>query len=178
MSKPILPYLLMILPVAVAAASAADTSSAAKAGPDHKFMMDAAADGMAEVELARMASGKATRSDVKDYARMLEDDHGKANAELTSLASQKNVSLPAAPRPAHKALKAKLEGLSGAAFDNAYVGEMVKDHEKAVRLFRTEATSGKDAEVKAWAAKTLPVLETHLAKARELSRSAAPSARR
>jgi putative membrane protein len=46
---------------------------------------------------------------------------------------------------------------------------MVKDHEKAVALFSKEAGSGKDAETKDWASKTLPTLQQHLAKAREVA---------
>ena len=45
--------------------------------------------------------------------------------------------------------------------------EMLNDHLKDVSEFRTESKSGKDADVKAWAAKTLPTLEEHLKMARD-----------
>jgi putative membrane protein len=45
---------------------------------------------------------------------------------------------------------------------------MVKDHEKAVKLFSKESSSGKDAELKAFATKTLPTLQHHLEMARQL----------
>jgi putative membrane protein len=45
---------------------------------------------------------------------------------------------------------------------------MVKDHEKAVALFQKEADTGKDAEAKAFAAKTLPTLQGHLEMARSM----------
>jgi putative membrane protein len=57
----------------------------------------------------------------------------------------------------------KLAKLSGAAFDRAYMQAMVADHKKDVNEFRVESKSGKDPEIKAWAAKTLPTLEEHLA---------------
>jgi len=56
----------------------------------------------------------------------------------------------------------KLAKLSGPAFDRAYMQAMVADHKKDVNEFRLEAKSGKDADVKGWAAKTLPTLEEHL----------------
>jgi len=69
----------------------------------------------------------------------------------------------------HKALVTKLSGLSGAEFDRAYMKQMVKDHSDAVSLFQREASRGNDAELKAWAAKTLPALQDHLRMAREIS---------
>jgi putative membrane protein len=138
-------------------------------GADSAFMTKAGGDGMAEVELGRLAVDRASSSDVKAFAQMMVDDHSKANGELTSLASQKGVTLPAQPPPAAKAAKDHLSSLSGAAFDKAYMDHMVKDHEKAVALFSKEAGSGKDTDTKNWASKTLPTLQQHLAKAREVA---------
>jgi putative membrane protein len=61
-----------------------------------------------------------------------------------------------------KSLMDKLNGLSGADFDKAYVEAMVDDHEEDVELFKDESADGKDADVKAWAAKVLPTLQKHL----------------
>lgn len=69
----------------------------------------------------------------------------------------------------HKAVKDRLSKLSGAEFDQAFMEQMVKDHTQAVTLFENQATNGKDAEVKAWAAKTLPTLKEHLQLAQEIS---------
>ena len=58
--------------------------------------------------------------------------------------------------------------MQGAAFDREYARMMVKDHEEDVALFRKEAQSGKDADLKAYAQKTLPTLEEHLQMAKQL----------
>jgi putative membrane protein len=166
--------------VATAGWAAADVAPVAKtaqktgagamsAASDSTFMMKAAGDGMAEVELGRLATERASSGDVKSFAQMLVDDHSKANSELTGLAGQKGVSLPSDPPPPARATYDRLSKLSGDAFDHAYAAEMVKDHEKAVALFSSEASGGRDADAKAWAAKTLPTLQQHLAKARELA---------
>ncbi len=60
-----------------------------------------------------------------------------------------------------KALQKKLSGLSGAAFDKVYMKEMLKDHKKDISTFKMQAEQGKDADVKNWAAKTLPTLQEH-----------------
>jgi len=55
-----------------------------------------------------------------------------------------------------------LQKRSGAEFDRVYMEHMVTDHKKTVAMFKAEAGSGKDAQFKAFAAKTLPTLEDHL----------------
>ena len=71
----------------------------------------------------------------------------------------------------------KLERLSGAQFDREFTKMMVQDHEKVVAAFDKQAKDGKDSELKAFAAKTLPTLRTHLQMARQMqSGSGAASA--
>jgi len=94
------------------------------------------------------------------------DDHSKANDELKTLAQSKNITLPSEIGAEEKALRDRLMKLSGPAFDQAYMKAMVSDHFKDVNEFKVESKSGKDPEVKAWAAKTLPTLEEHLKLAR------------
>ncbi len=161
-----------VAPKAKKATSSSGAASAAGYGTpaaDSGFMVKAGGDGMAEVELGRLAAERASSSDVKAFAQMMVDDHSKANGELTSLAGQKSVTLPTEPLPPAKAAKDHLSTLSGAAFDKAYMDHMVKDHEKAVALFTKEASAGKDPDTKSWAEKTLPTLQQHLAKAREVA---------
>ena len=129
---------------------------------DTDFLTKAAQGGLAEVELGKLASTKATNAEVKKFAQQMVDDHSKANAELKTLAGQKNFSAPTEPSAKQKSLMDKLNGLSGAEFDKAYVEAMVDDHEEDVELFKAQSQDGKDADVKAWAAKTLPTLQKHL----------------
>jgi putative membrane protein len=157
--------------LAAGAGRAQETSMQAGTVPpaDAAFMKDAAADGMAEVELGRLASAKATRQDVKDFGKMMVDDHTKANEELKSLASQKGVTLPTDLKAQHKAEKERLSKLSGTAFDDAYLKFMVSDHQKAVDAFSKESAGGKDSETKAWAAQTLPKLQEHLSHVKQMA---------
>ncbi len=56
----------------------------------------------------------------------------------------------------------KLSKLSGADFDKEYVAAMVADHEKDVAAFENVSKTAADADVKAFATKTLPTLKMHL----------------
>lgn len=148
-----------------------ETREQAKGGlprSDEKFVMDAAKGSMAEVELGKMAAEKGTSDLVKQFGQRMVDDHGKASAELKDLAEKKNVKLPAELDPKHRQLRDRLAKLSGAEFDRAYADEMVRDHKKDVSEFKREAGRAKDADLKAWAGKTVPTLEDHLKQAQQM----------
>jgi len=134
---------------------------------DEAWVMKIAKGGMAEVELGKLAAEKASSDAVKQFGQRMVDDHSKANDELKTLAQNKKITLPTEIGPEEKALRDRLTKLSGPAFDQAYMKAMVNDHLKDVSEFRTESRSGKDPDVKAWAAKTLPTLEEHLKMARD-----------
>lgn len=139
------------------------------ASPDAAFMRQAAIDGMAEVEHGRLAAKNASADDVRQFGQRMVDDHSKANNELKSLASKKGVTLPAELEGKHKAMQDKLAKLKGAEFDRTYMAHMVDAHEQAVALFQKQTKGGKDAEARAFAEKTLPVLQQHLKMARDIN---------
>lgn len=146
-----------------------DQKMMALSSMDKKFMMMAAQGGMAEVAMGRMAAERASSEDVKRYAAQMVEDHTKAGEELMQLATAKGVTLPTEPDAKHKALMAKMQMLSGEKFDMEYVKNAgIKDHEKMQKLFQDEMSKGKDAEAKAFAAKTLPTVQMHLQMARDM----------
>lgn len=129
---------------------------------DKKFMIGAAQGGMAEVELGHLAIKHGKSNTVKHFAQQMIDDHTKANETLMQLASQKHVTLPKTLNAKDKAVKSHLAKLSGASFDQAYISDMVKDHQQDVAEFQKEADQGKDPAVKSFASNTLPTLKMHL----------------
>ena len=143
--------------------------SAMKPSPaDKQFMTKAAQGGMGEVALGQLAQTHGSSAGVKQFGQRMVTDHSKANAKLMQVAAKQGVTLPAAPGPEEQATKARLSKLSGAAFDKAYVSDMVEDHVKDVADFTKEAKTGKDPAVKTFAATTLPTLKMHLQMARSL----------
>ncbi len=141
-------------------AHAADTSSVSSA--DKTFVMNAAQGGMTEVQLGQLAADKGTSQDVKNFGSNMVTDHGKANDELKSIASTKNITLPDKLDAKHQAMVDKMSKLSGTAFDKTYVAEMIKGHKETDALFTKEAKSGQDADIKAYAAKTDKTVKMHL----------------
>ena len=165
--------LLVIVPT-LAAAQQPETkkSDAGKASSvprgEQNFMKEAAQDNMVEVELGKLAEQKAASDSVKEFGKRMATDHSKANDELKQLADQKGVALPANIDRGHKRTLDRLNKLSGAAFDREYMQEMVKGHDKDVKAFQKAADAGKDPDVKAWAAKTLPTLKEHQEQAKQV----------
>jgi putative membrane protein len=146
---------------------APETADSKSSTGDSAWVMKVAKGGMAEVELGKLATEKAASDEVKKFGQRMVDDHSKANDDLKTLAQNKKITLPADMDPKEKALRDRLSKLSGAAFDRAYMQAMLADHRQDVAEFRKEANSGKDPDVKAFAAKTLPTLEEHLKMAQQ-----------
>lgn len=129
---------------------------------DTKFAVAAADGGMLEVQLGQLAQTNGSSAQVKQLGQMMIDDHSKANEELKATAAQKNITLPATLSEKNQQKYDELSKKTGADFDKAYASAMVDDHEKDVDEFKKEASDGKDADLKNWAAGKVPVLEHHL----------------
>ncbi len=137
------------------------TAAKGAAASDAAFMKKAAQGGMAEVQLGNVGVQRAESPDVKQFAQRMVDDHSKANDELSQLAAKKGVDLPKDVDAKHKAAMDRLSKLSGAEFDRAYMRDMVSDHNEDVAEFERESRHTKDADLRAWIDKTLPVLKDH-----------------
>lgn len=156
------------LVLSLSLALACGTAFAAMSQQDKEFAKKAAAGGMAEVKMGRLAEANGSSANIKSFGQKMITDHSAANASLKTAAAKDNVALPDNPSPDEQQTIDKLSKLNGDAFDREYAKTMVKDHSKDVQLFRKEADSGKDPELKAFAQKTLPKLEEHLRLAKQL----------
>jgi putative membrane protein len=144
-------------------------TSASLSDADKDFMMKAAQCGIAEVNAGQMAATKAAGNDVKNFGNRMVSDHGKANDELTQLATSKGVTLPTETDADHKKAADALATKTGKAFDKAYMTDMVKDHEAVVAAFQKESTDAQDPDLKSWVTKTLPTIQEHLTMAKQIS---------
>jgi putative membrane protein len=137
-------------------------------GSDRKMMQEIAQSDMAEVAAGKLAAGKAQSDEVKKFAQHMVDDHGKHLGDLRKMAKTKGMELPKAPAKKHQDAMKKLESASGAGFDKAFMEQMVKDHEEALKLAQNTAKNAKDKELKADAEKTAPVIQKHLEMAKSI----------
>lgn len=127
-----------------------------------EFVSKAAVIGKAEIELGQLAMRKSEDENVRKYAQQMVKDHTAADAKLKMIAKQENVMVPQSLDADHEAVKQKLSSLEGVAFDREYAKEMAKGHDKAVALFESASQAPQmPAQLKEFAASTLPTLEKH-----------------
>lgn len=136
---------------------------------ENDFMNKAAQSNMAEIQAAQMALQKSQNPQVKQFAQRVINDHTKATNELKDLAAKNNVTLPTSISDDQKETANDLSQLSGKEFDQEYMDAQVEAHQDAVDLFQNEIDNGKEADVKAFAQKTLPTLKSHLEMAKSIN---------
>jgi putative membrane protein len=125
------------------------------------FVTEAATSDMFEIQAAKLAAARTT-GDVQSFADRMITDHSKTTEELTGLAQKANIKLPTEMTSSQKNMLDKLNGLKGTDFAKQYMDDQVSAHKDAVSLFERYGKGGDNAQLKAWAEKTLPVLQHHL----------------
>jgi len=142
--------------------NAAVTGGIGVVNDDARFATNAAAGGMAEVELGNLAQQKSANEKIRNFGAMMVADHSKAGNELKALATSKNISLPGYVSDDEQKKIDALAKKSVKDFDKAYVDAMINGHKKALKLFQDEAKNGTDADLKAFASRTVTVVQAHL----------------
>lgn len=134
-----------------------------------EFIEQASAKGLADIETSRMAHGKTSSQEIKDYTIEVINERTTANQHLAAIA--KKLELPVAPRDTivDKAQALMPELKDGDSFDAAYTAQQVKANEEAIALFQREGAASDIPEIKALVDETLPKLKTQLEKARALA---------
>lgn len=152
------------------AAPSATVSGARLAAADMEFAMTAAGTDMYEIQASQLAMQRGSAPAVRNYAQMLVNHHTMSSNELKGILSAKGMAPPPA-LPADKQAKiARLQSLQGAAFDREYIRVTgVQDHQAAIGVFENASRTLADADLRRFAAKTLPVLQQHLRSAQEIA---------
>jgi putative membrane protein len=129
---------------------------------DMDFATEAAQGGLMEVRLGELAQQQAKAEGVKEFGQRMVEDHGDANDKLMQIAGQKGIELPEDLSDDAQAAYDELQQLSGAEFDEAYMDEMVSDHEDDVAAFEDYVENAQDPDLRSFAEETLPTLQEHL----------------
>lgn len=143
------------------------------ASSDYKFAVKASQGGQAEVTLGQLAAQKAEDPAVKQFAQRVVDDHTKANQQLNQILAQKGASVPDETITGSEQREVnRLQKLSGAEFDKAYIGHLLRDNKKDVKEFQNKSDDAKDPDIRTFATTTLPVIQDHLKMAEDLDAAA------
>lgn len=143
--------------------SSSDTSKTASVGNDAiDFSKAAAQGGMMEVQLGNIAMKNGGTQAVKDFGKMMVDDHTKINDQLKDLAAKKNVDLPTSVSDDQQKDIDKLSKETGKDFDKDYVSMMIKDHKDDIDAFKKAEDKISDSDYKNFITDALPTLQKHL----------------
>jgi putative membrane protein len=135
------------------------------------FVKEAATSDMFEIESSKLALERSDEA-TKAFAQQMIQDHEKTTADLKGLVTSGKVqaTLPAAMTDAQAKMLNDLKSMKSDEFTEKYHSEQVDAHEDAVDLFKRYGDEGEQADLKAWAAKTLPTLQHHLEMAKQLNK--------
>jgi putative membrane protein len=133
---------------------------------DKAFLDYAAQDNQAEIQLCLLAEKKAQNPAVKAFARLMVDDHVQVESQLAALVNAESVDVPNGIGEDSEKTMSQLEPLKGADFDREFLKDQIQDHSRDLQRFGKEKDSTQDADVKRFAALTMPVLQQHLDLAR------------
>jgi putative membrane protein len=148
--------------------AAQDAKQKGGAEGDQGFATKAAQINLGEIDAGMLAKKMSRRQDVQQFGDKLTLDHRKANEELKRIADKNGWTLPSMTDEKHKAVCERLGKLEGERFDQEFLQAMVTGHQEAIKLFETQASTGKNADLQGYAKNLLPGLRDHLKTAQEL----------
>jgi putative membrane protein len=146
-------------------------------GADKAFVKKALGGSMAEVEMGKLALQKSSNDQVKQFAQKMVDDHGKMIEQMKPAADAMGVKVPDQPPAGEMKKMEKMKSLSGDAFDQAYIKDMVADHKKDSKEFKQEAQMTKNPQLKDLVTQGSETIDGHLQMAQQLAQSSGAKAK-
>lgn len=168
---------LILTSISFATITAQAQTGDSKALNDAQIAMIAVTADNVDIEAGKLAAKKSSSKEVKEFAETMIRDHTAVNAKATALA--KKLGVTPEESATSKSLKAdgekmmkKLEGMSGAEFDKAYVDNEVAYHEVVIdAVTKTLIPNTKNAELKSLLESAGPIFTAHLEHAKMLQKS-------
>jgi putative membrane protein len=148
-------------------------ATATNAGPavDKAFVKKALEGNIAEVQMGQLALQKSSDDQVKQFAQRMVDDHGKMLDQLKPAAQAMGVKVPDGPSKGAMKNMDKMKGLSGDAFDQAYIKDMVKDHKKDSSEFKQEAQNTQNPQLKQLVTEASQTIDSHLQQIQQIAQT-------
>ena len=117
---------------------------------------------LTEVELGKLAESRAVNADVKEFAKRMVSDHNSMNQQWGTLARSNSMRAEVTLGRVKDASVERLEGRSGAEFDQSYMAEMIRRHEQDLAAFEQMEKSARSTEVRELAKSGVSAIREHL----------------
>jgi putative membrane protein len=136
---------------------------------EQQFVNQVAAENLMEVRLAQAAQQRATNPSVKQFAQRMVIDHTSMQKQWMAAAKKNGIDFKADMSARHQQQAEQLRTLTGAAFDQTYMGLMVQNHQENVTSFQAQRNAGHSADVRQLIEVALPTLQEHLRTAQQIA---------
>ncbi|MEU9825826.1 DUF4142 domain-containing protein [Micromonospora chersina] len=143
------------------APAAAAQAAAQPSTQDTQYLQAVHQVNLFEITAGNLAQQKGQNQQVKDLGKMFVTDHTQLDQTVQSTAQQLNVQLPSDPTADQQQVLDRLNNLSGAEFDKAWVTAQLAGHVQAIQATQTEISQGSEQSVVQIAQDALPVLQAH-----------------
>lgn len=136
---------------------------------DRKFVEQAGSAGLAEVQAGNLALHRAAAPAVREFGRWMVTDHTAMGDMLTHHAENAGLNMPSGMNEKDAAALNGLQQFQGAEFDLHYIAAQMEAHKQAMELFKQEAQSGENPQLKSFAQRAQPMVSQHLTQASEFA---------
>jgi len=137
---------------------------------DNEFLAVAAQNANSQCNFADLVEKRASRQEVKDFAKKLKTEHRALLKEIAESLRGRKIAIVATPTQGEKDRIAEMKKMNASDFETHYLTEVIARHEKAIKMCENQIKNGKDKEVSDAAAATVKKLREHLKEARKLNR--------
>ena len=148
---------------------ASQTRRANPGNADETFIRSAAEASMSQVDLAKVAEQRAQNPEVKKFAQLMSEEHSKLTEQLRQLGMGEGINLPTSVSRTDADAHRHLATLNGPSFDKAYVQQVVSELERQNTEFKRGASTATKTNLKDFAERTMPTIESELQQAKQLS---------
>ena len=160
-----------LMGVALSASLLSSAVQARASDADRTFLIQDVQGGRYELELAKLATTKATKPAIKQYAQMIVRDHSRANQALMQLMKQEGVNPPAGMTDKDTKMLARLKTMSGSNFNRAFVDEMNRINIQDEQAANQEKGSTSEPAIRSYIARFSDMDAKHKAGAAQLRKT-------
>lgn len=128
---------------------------------DAQFLVEAKSFSILEEQVARLAVERGYAAAVQQYAKKIVEDHDEMNEEIDDLAGRNDIKVPVQMSVGHNQKYEELKVTTRAEFDKAFAKVIEDVYESHINLFKVYATTAKDDDIRAFAAKNLGLLRNN-----------------
>lgn len=137
------------------------------------FVKSAALGSIAAIALAKLVQSGSRNAEIRSFAARAQKDHQAIHAELARIAKRKGMDVPTSLVYEDEQMIDEGAEKTGADLDAWYTQQMITESRKAIALYESAAKM-EDAQLAAFAKKTLPALEEQQRLAMVLAQNSSP----